>query len=170
MNIDSFTTFLKTQPSTISYHSNQEYRQWIRTLFRFASNIYSNYADIKIDITTTNTTTTTNTATAIEMDDETRDELEFDTEKMKEIMEILFLATKEHPFFQELYLHAAGRMFSTDPSIGQAVVCSYDTFSWYYTCARHFLINKGIDIDSENYQKLEDLTEYRKLQEWFSFS
>jgi len=160
MNIDSLTTFLKTQPSTITYHSNQEYRQWVRILFRFASNIYTNYADI----------TTTTTAMEMEMDDETRDELEFDNEKMKEIMEIIFIATKEHPFFRELYLHAAGRMFSTDLRIGQAVVCAYDTFSWYYTCARHFLINNGIDINSENYIKLEDLTEYRELQKWFSFS
>ena len=150
MDIVKLTEFWKTQPKTISYHSNQEYRVWIRTLFHFSPNTYSNFADISVsdlDIT------------EIEMDEETKDELEFDTEKMNEIMEILFLATKEHLFFQELYLHAAGRMFSTDLSIGQAVVCSYDTFSWYYTCVRHFLFHDRID----------DLSEYRKLQQWFSF-
>ena len=150
MNIERLTTFWKTQPSTISYHSNKEYREWIRILFHFSPNTYSNFADIsvsEIDIMDT------------EMDEETKDELEFDMDKMNEVMEILFLATKEHSFFRELYLHAAGRMFSTDPSIGQAVVCSYDTFSWYYTCVRHFLLSNRID----------DLSEYQKLQQWFSF-
>ena len=74
-------------------------------------------------------------------------------------MEEWFKKTMKNKEFQNLYLSAAGRMFSTDLRIGQAVICSYDTFHLYYTCIWH-LYNDGIEIAY--------LDEYKQLQKWFS--
>ena len=144
----NFQKLWKSQPSKIQYSCNKEYRQWIRTLFDFepGKTLLSPVLELELE-------------KDIEIDEETRDENFFDSEKMNEALMNLFLATKDHPFFQELYLHAAARMFSTDLEIGQVVVCSYDTFSWYYTCLWYFFHNIG---------PLDILYEYRQLKQWFS--
>jgi hypothetical protein len=76
---------------------------------------------------------------------------------MEKGMEEWFLKTKF--VFKDLYLSAAGRMFSTDLRIGQAVVCSYDTFHLYYSCIWALYHNKC---------NIESLSEYKTLKKWFS--
>jgi hypothetical protein len=120
------TRFAELPIPPITYHSNMEYRNMIRKIFDFSKDSVTYYADLsEKDMEN-------------EIDAESRDEMEFDTAKMEEGMKQIFDVTIKNPRFNELYLLAAGRMFSTNPEIGQAVLCSYDTFHLYYSCLWHF--------------------------------
>ena len=99
----------------ISYTSNQEYRQCMRELFNM--NTIETTADI---------------------DDETRDELDYDANTISPIMDKLFKYTKGNPRFHELYELAAGLMFSIEPEIGQAVLFSYDYLPLLHSCLASF--------------------------------
>jgi len=138
-------------PQTIQYSDNKEYRQRFREIFDISESARTCYADIKIseeDLEDEN--------------EETKDELNYDTSMMEKGMEEWFLKTnpESNPLFKNLYLSAAGRMFSTDLRIGQAVICSYDTFHLYYTCI-WFMYN-------HNTYNIESLPEYLALKKWFS--
>ena len=137
---------MKILPSNIQYSGNKEYRQRFREIFDISESARTCYADIDINID-------------IE-DEETTDELNYDTSMMEKGMEEWFLKTESNPIFKELYLLAAGRMFSTDLRIGQAVICSYDTFYLYYTCIWTIYNQKG--------NSFETITEYQQLKKWFS--
>jgi len=136
-------------PPTIQYSSNKEYRQRFREIFDISITARTCYADISL-----------NSLEEEEEDEETTDELNYDTSVMEKGMEEWFLKTKteSNPLFKDLYLSAAGRMFSTDLRIGQAVICSYDTFHLYYTCIWALYNNKCIS----------ELSEYLALKKWFS--
>jgi hypothetical protein len=69
-----------------------------------------------------------------DLDEESRDEMQFDMEKVNSNLNALYECTKQEYVFEELYKSAAGKMFSTDPLIGQAVLCSYDYFMLYHSC------------------------------------
>ena len=147
---ESFFLHLQTLPSHITYHSNSEYRAIIRQIFQFQPEKRSYYAGLE----------QSDIVSDIEMDAESKDEMELDMDSFEKGMEFIFLTTHSHPLFQKLYEYAAGRLFSTDPRIGQAVICSYDTFSWYFTCIWHYLQDKNHPI--------HELTEYQSLRTWFS--
>ena len=139
-------------PQTIQYSDNKEYRQRFREIFDISESARTCYADIKVseeDLEDEN--------------EETKDELNYDTSMMEKGMEEWFLKTNQesNPLFKNLYLSAAGRMFSTDLRIGQAVICSYDTFHLYYTCI-WFMYNNN------NTYNIESLPEYLALKKWFS--
>jgi hypothetical protein len=142
-------------PPTIQYSNNKEYRQRFREIFDISESARTCYADIDIDI---------DIDVSVDLEDEeeeeTKDELNYDTSMMEKGMEEWFLKTnpESNPIFKDLYLSAAGRMFSTDLRIGQAVICSYDTFHLYYACIWAFYHNKYIS----------ELTEYITLKKWFS--
>ena len=140
-----FLEYFKSQPSVVFYDDNEEYRACIRKAFRFNPDEKYTYDGKLVDFT--------------QLDRESQDEVFFDSQSMAEGMNILYEKTHTDPFFQELYLHAAGRMFSDSPKIGQAVLCSYDTFSWYYTCVWYFL-NGG-------FSSVAACQEYRKLKTHF---
>ena len=99
----------------VSYTSNQEYRQSMRELF------YMNTIEITDDI-----------------DDETKDEMDYDMDTISPVMDILFKYTKENPRFGELYELAAALMFSIDPDIGQSVLFSYDNLPLFHSCLASF--------------------------------
>jgi len=140
-----YLEYIKSLPSVIVYVNNREYRDHIRKIFRFDMKEKFHY-DGKL--------------TKFEdLDEESRDELMFDSKSMSISLDVLFKATENDVFFRELYLHAAGRMFSESPEIGQAVVCSYDTFHLYYSCVWYYL-QGGVS-------SLSAIEEYKKLKEYF---
>lgn len=138
-----FTNF----PSIISYKNNKEYRDWIRRVFRFNTDTKTYYADL------------TETEMAIEIDEESRDEMEFDLDSMEIGLDFLFEHTIQCSIFEELYLLSAATMFSTDVKIGQSVLCSYDFFHLYYTCVWYFFTDPSHNI--------ETIPEYQKLRSMF---
>jgi hypothetical protein len=140
---------IKSLPEKIHYSNNKEYRQQIRYFFDICKNARSYYVDISFSDSSSDS--------AEAEDDETRDELHYDSSVVETGMKELFNITNNHPQFKELYLYAAGRMFSTDLTIGQAVICSYDTFRLYYTCIWHLIHNNEIT----------NLEEYQQLKKWF---
>lgn len=143
-------TRIKSLPSKIHYSGNKEYRQQIRNVFDISTSARSFYVDPNINLR----------EEGGEEDDETTDELNYDTSLVDKGMEEWFKKTMQKNEFKELYLSAAGRMFSTDLRIGQAVICSYDTFHLYYTCIWN-LYNNGE-------KEITNLDEYKQLQKWFS--
>jgi len=139
---------IKTLPSNIHYSGNKEYRQQIRNIFDISNLARSFYVDPELS----------NNLREDE-NEETTDELNYDTSLVEKGMEEWFKKTMNNKELQELYLSAAGRMFSTDLRIGQAVICSYDTFHLYYTCIWNLYNNGG---------EIIYLEEYKKLKKWFS--
>ena len=97
---------------TPSYNNTTEYRSCIRELFYMKS-----LPNLDSDI-----------------DDESRDEMDFDDSSIHTAMEQLFQATREHPLFQQLYLSAAARLISEDQTIGQAILFSYDYLELFHHC------------------------------------
>jgi len=82
-----------------------------------------------------------------DIDEETKDELLYDEERMSFVMDELYNATKNNDCFNELYDLAAATMFSTDRTIGQAVLFSYDYLCYFHNCLASFL--KG-EFDNKN--------------------
>lgn len=147
-----FFDYIRSLHPHISYHSDQEYRNCMRLVFRFSPEKRTYYANVKpsdLDLD----------FDEIDLDPISKDEMELDMDALEEGMDILFLATREDPVFRTLYEYAAGRMFSTDPKIGQAVLCSYDTFPWYFSCVWHFISKE---------KNVVELPEYPQLRAWFS--
>lgn len=131
-----YLTFFKNLPSHICYETSAEYRSFIRHTFCFDPLKTTTYGDmVSHDLT--------------DLDEESKDELTFDQEQEKRCMDILFEKTKDHPVFHELYTLAAACVFSTDPSIGHAVICCYDMFHLYYTCVHLFLHGGDVKNCSE---------------------
>lgn len=137
--MDLFSCF----PSSISYKSNKEYRQWIRRIFHFTKDAKTYYANLN------------ETDFETEIDEESKDEMDYDYDSMKTGLDILFETTKDEPVFEEIYLLAAATMFSTDVKIGQVVLCSYDYFHLYFTCLWHFFLEKETKMESlSSYQQI----------------
>jgi hypothetical protein len=82
-----------------------------------------------------------------DIDEETKDELLYDEQKTSIVMDELYNATKHNELFNELYDLAAATMFSTDRTIGQAVLLSYDYLCYFHNCLASFL--KG-EFDNKN--------------------
>ena len=157
-----FLDYFRSLSPNISYHSDVEYRQHLRRIFRFSPEKRTYYANLKSeDLGLGLGLGLDRNLDFEEMDPISKDEMELDMDALEEGMDRLFLATWEDPLFRTLYEYAAGRMFSTDPKIGQAVLCSYDTFAWYFSCVWHHL------VDSKE-KPLVELQEYRNLCSWFS--
>ena len=137
-----FRDHIISHPSFISYTSDKEYRAQIRQIFRFDPTEKFTYHGKMTNFS--------------DMDPVTQDELMFDNKKLSQSMDMLFEDTIAEPFFQDMYLHAAGQMFSTDLKIGQAVLCSYDTFGLYFACVWYFYAGgiSGLLMCSEH-QKLK---------------
>jgi hypothetical protein len=137
--MDLFSLF----PSVITYNNNTEYRNWIRRIFHFTKDAKVYYANL------------TEKDMSNEIDEESRDEMEFDYDSMQVGLDILFENTIEEIIFEELYQLAAASMMSIDVKIGQAILCSYDHFYLYYTCLWYFFMDKT--------KKIESLNEYQEL-------
>lgn len=140
-----YIEYFKALPSVILYTDDHEYRNAIRKTFRFDPKEKYNYNGIIQDFES--------------LDDITKDEVFLDSKSITTSMDCLYEHTIIEPHFQELYEKSAGRMFSTDPQIGQAVLCAYDTFMLYYSAVWHFL-HGGVSA-------LLNCPEYKKLVSYF---
>ena len=94
----------------VQYTNDKEYRATIRTLCNMSSNIVAlSHSDQDQDI-----------------DEITRDEWDFDQDAITKLFDFIDSATGKEPILVEMYKKAAGFMLSEDPSIGLAVLFSYD--------------------------------------------
>ena len=138
-----YIEYLKKLPPIQMYKTNEEYRECIRKTFRFDRNEKFVYKGVSYDFE--------------ELDSETKDELLFDSSSTGEALDAIFNLTHNEPFFQMLYLKAAGLMFSDSPKIGQCVVCSFSTFQWYYTCIWYYLHDElSLMVECPEYTKLKE--------------
>jgi hypothetical protein len=108
----SSPTSYDTSVSEISYTCDREYRAIFRTIFRMKM--------VPADMSV--------------LDALTADELNYDVDAASGMMDTIFNQTEEQPLFQELYDHAAAKMFSLDRTIGMAVLFSYDYFAAFHRC------------------------------------
>ena len=140
----SLVEYYKNLPSYLSYTNDTEYRNSIRNVFQMDTTQICPYADL--------------TAEEIDMsqvDDVSKDEMQYDMKSMDIRLSELFELTKEIPLFQDLYTRAAARMFSDDRLIGQVVLCAYDNFALYYSVIWFFLHGGVRSVEMSNeYQRL----------------
>ena len=93
----------------IQYTNDKEYRAIIRKLFKMSSIALSQSINDEDDI-----------------DEITRDECDFDHRAITQLFDFIYSASWKDPLFYEIYKKAAGFMLSEDPSIGLAILFSYD--------------------------------------------
>jgi len=121
--------------TNVHYQSNEQYRSTLRRIF---------YMDVSL--------------CALNMesiDEETRDELNYDESTVSKTMEELFDATKNNDQFNYLYDIAASKMLSTNREIGQAVLFSYDYLPLFHKCLACFIRNPSEFTETnENYVAL----------------
>lgn len=122
----------------VIYTNTHEYRNELRRIFCMES---SNYPNIDHSI-----------------DNESRDELEYDEKTMSRALDRIYSKTKDHALFQETYGKAAGCMLSTDHEIGLAVLCSYDYLDVFIPSYREYMLTGVFDTTSIYYMNL-----YNKL-------
>jgi len=89
------------------------------------------------------------------MDEESYDELLFDSGNMSLCLTDIYSNTKTNTLFKELYTIGASRMFSTDEEIGLCVMLSYDYFYLFHLCLVDFH-NGCFDINNTNYIRLKN--------------
>lgn len=111
----------------IEYNSNKEYRKVMRSLFKMDQTVLLKDLATKYDID--------------ELDEESIDELLYSSDGVMKQMDTLFECTRIHPLFNELYLLAAAKMISMDPSMGQVILFSYNYLYLYHPCLCVFLRN-----------------------------
>ena len=109
----------------IEYSSNRQYRRRLRTIFKINIDAIQKHLEQKYNTD--------------ELDDETVDELLYDTDTMEIVMQQLFERTKDSANFQILYDLAAAKMFSMDRTIGQCILFSYNYFYLFHACICVFL-------------------------------
>ena len=122
----------------ITYATNIEYRKVFRECFGFNATINEIAAKLLIK--------------PEEVDEESYDELLFDSNIVETQLNLLFDLTYNVPVFKELYMEAAAKMLSLDPLIGQAVLFSYDYFALFHPCLVAYL-NNG-DIQGKPFDRL----------------
>jgi hypothetical protein len=124
--------------STVNYENDKEFRQCLRRVFRMDQNIdNSEY-----------------------LDEITRDENNYDFESATKAMDYVFEETQSNPLFQTLYDLAAGKMFSSDRSIGLAVLFSYDNLKDFHYCLWDCFTNK----ESFNENSISYKTMFNKIK------
>lgn len=104
----------------VQYENSSQYRKWIRDVFKMDMSRVLKEIETKYNMD--------------ELDEETLDELLYDYDAMSQTMEVLYSLTKSNVLFQTLYDLAAGKMFSTDQTIGQVILFSYDYFYLFHAC------------------------------------
>ena len=127
----------------VNYENDQEYRKCLREVF-------------DMDLTVSSETIRKlETANGEIFDDKTEDEMLFDYEKTETAMNFIFEKTKDHSEFQELYLLAAAKVISLNPSIGLSICFSYDYFHLFHNYLVVFLVENR--IDNEKHEQLKIL-------------
>ena len=120
---------------TVDYNDETSYRIAIRKVFRMT--------DCHADILLENP----------DLDELTRDELNFDTDAFKKGHDIIFELLKDNILFHDIFVKAAGFMLSEDPEIGLCILFSYDYFKMFYSI---LVKHKTVDINNADYKILYD--------------
>ena len=128
--------------SHIEYNTTNEYRNILRKIFYMDTDAIMQTLAKQYDMTN--------------MDEETLDELLYDSVKMDNTMSIMFDKTSNNSAFNILYEKAAALMLSTDKTIGQCVLFSYDYFSLFHVCLCDFFTNHGFDETCDSFIMLHD--------------
>ena len=94
-----------------------------------------------------------------DIDDVSRDELEYDETSADLAMQYIMEKTHNHPLFRTLYEQAASFMFSTDINIGLAVLFSYDYLLLFHECLSEYFLSladsaRPFSEQNETYQAL----------------
>ena len=118
---------------TIDYNDETSYRVAIRKVFRMTDN----RADILLENP--------------DLDELTRDELNFDTEAFKTGHEIMFELLEDNILFHDICVKAASFMLSEDPEIGLCILFSYDYFKMFYSI---LVKHATVDINDADYKIL----------------
>lgn len=118
----------------VTYKNTHDYRNELRRIFLMNS---SNYPLIDDSV-----------------DDESRDELEYDDKAMSRALDHIYSKTKDNELFQEIYEKAAGCMLSNDPEIGLTILCSYDYLDVFIPCYREYMLNGIFNTTSIYYINL----------------
>lgn len=122
----------------VNYNDNYSYRSCLRAVTNMCkSDIYVPWDKMDDDL-----------------DEETIDEMLFDNVKMTTSMDYIYNKTHTIPKFKELYSLAAGKMLSTNQSIGLAILFSFDYFSYFHKCLIDFFNNN--DVNSSNFDILKN--------------
>jgi hypothetical protein len=82
-------------------------------------------------------------------DNETVDEMRYDTNAVSKMMDFIYDSTKNNPLFQVIYDLAAAKMMSLDREIGLCVLFSYDHLLYFHQCLVEYMKNPD-DFNSEN--------------------
>jgi hypothetical protein len=118
---------------TVDYNDETSYRAAIRKIFRMK--------DRGADILAENP----------DLDELTRDELNFDTEAFKIGHDNLFVMLKDNLLFYDICVKAASFMLSEDPEIGLCILFSYDYFKLFYLILVKY---STVDINDADYKIL----------------
>ena len=114
----------------IDYSTNAQYRVYIRQIFNMDA---SNYPVMDSTI-----------------DDESKDENEYDETASVVAMDWILNITQHSPLIQELYVLAAGKVLSTTPDIGLAILLSYDYLFYFHPILVQWIIDpNGITMENE---------------------
>lgn len=125
----------------IEYKNTTEYRQMIRELF--------NMKDLDKQYN-------------YEIDDESKDEENYDSDRIIKTMDEMFVLTKDNTLFQTLYDLAAAKMFSLERGIGQSILFSYDYLHLFHACLCVFIVSPdNFHADCEYYILLKKKLETR---------
>lgn len=107
------------------YKTNADYRQCMRSLFTMDTE--SILKELKEKYETDS------------MDEESLDELLYSSDNVMNTIDKIFEITKSNPLFHSLYLDAAAKIISLDPSMGQIILFSYNYLYLYHPCLCVFL-------------------------------
>ena len=141
-----FVTHLKGLPSFVFYSNNSEYRKIMRDIFQMDLGKTAPYSDLSMNEIST------------EIDEESKDEMQYDMKQMDKHLTELYEITKSEPKFSQLYQKAAAQMLSEDPLIGQVVLCSYHYFNLYFSCLWFYLHGGHTSlIESVEYKRLVEI-------------
>ena len=88
-------------------------------------------------------------------------ESEFDNEIIDRTLNRIYLKTKVHPLFQQVYVKAASFMLSENPEIGLAVLFAYDNLPLFHAVLVEFNKNGSINESCPAYVDL-----HKKLFSW----
>jgi len=121
--------------NSVKYSTNKEYREVIREFCKM------NCEKLPDDLD--------------DIDEETQDEMMFDSLACQLVMNEIFEKTKDHPLWQNIYDKTAAKFFSSDREIGLSVLFCYDFFPAFHDCWKSFLeYPEKFDETNEYYQTL----------------
>jgi hypothetical protein len=121
----------------IEYTTTEGYRRNIRLLFSMSHNC----KDVDVDNSW--------------IDDETKDELDYDETASNLFVIFLYNLTCENVHFIKLYETSAALMLSTSLDIGMVVLLSYDYLIDFHLCICSFILDiNGFTENNSHYKKL----------------